>query len=42
MKTLDLFGREKLVVNRERMRSHYTGTEYLIAKLIAEVPMDCR
>ena len=41
MKTLDLFGKEKPVVTRERMRSHYTGTEYLIAKLIAEVPMDC-
>ena len=41
MKTLDLFGREKPVVTRERMKNHYGGTEYLVAKMIAEVPMDC-
>jgi len=40
MKTLDLFGREKPVVMRERMRGHYGGTEYLVAKVIAEVPLD--
>ncbi|GMH63569.1 hypothetical protein TrRE_jg2812, partial [Triparma retinervis] len=40
MKTLDLFGKEKPVVMRERMRGHYGGTEYLIAKVIAEVPLD--
>ncbi|GMH67121.1 hypothetical protein TL16_g04597 [Triparma laevis f. inornata] len=41
MKTLDLFGREKPVVMRERMKNHYGGMEYLIAKIIAEIPMDC-
>jgi len=40
MKTLDLFGKEKPVVMRERMRGHYGGTEYLVAKVIAEVPLD--
>ena len=23
------------------MKNHYGGTEYLVAKMIAEVPMDC-
>ncbi|GMI26040.1 hypothetical protein TrCOL_g4617 [Triparma columacea] len=40
MKTLDLFGKEKPVVMRERMRGHYGGTEYIVAKVIAEVPLD--
>ena len=40
LKTLDLFAREKPVVMRERMRGHYDGAEYIIAKVIAEVPLD--
>ena len=40
MKTLDLFGREKAVVTRERMRSQYTALEYLTSKALAEIPVD--
>ena len=40
MKTLDLLGRERHVVHRERSRRQYGGAEYLLAKLIAELPLD--
>ena len=40
MKTLDLFGREKPVVVRERMRSQYSALEYLLSKALAEIPID--
>lgn len=40
MKTLDLFAKEKPVVQREQHRSQYTSLEYLLAKAIAEIPID--
>ena len=40
MKTLDLLGRERAVVHRERSRRQYGGAEYLLAKLVAELPLD--
>ena len=40
MKTLDIFGREKPVVVRERMRSQYSAWEYLLSKAVAEIPID--
>lgn len=40
MKTINLFGREKSVVNREQMRNHYTSFDYLISKILAEIPLD--
>lgn len=40
MKTLDIFGREKPVVVRERMRNQYSSLEYLISKAVAEIPID--
>ena len=40
MKTLDIFGREKPVVVREKMRNQYSSLEYLISKAVAEIPID--
>ncbi|KAL7452187.1 hypothetical protein ACHAWC_003909 [Mediolabrus comicus] len=40
MKTLDLFARERGVVVREQMRSNYSSLEYLLAKVLAEIPID--
>ena len=40
MKTLELFGKEKSVVTRERMRKQYSGFEYLLSKVLAEFPLD--
>lgn len=40
MKTLDLFAKERPVVDREQMRSQYSSLEYLLAKAIAEIPLD--
>jgi len=40
MKTLDLFAKEKPVVQREQQRRQYTSLEYLLAKAIAEIPLD--
>ena len=40
MKTIDMLGRERPVVGRERARNLYGAAEYLVAKLIAEVPLD--
>jgi len=39
-KALNLFGGEKPIVTRERMRQQYTGFEYLISKSLAELPLD--
>lgn len=39
-KALNLFGAEKPVVNRERTRRQYYGFEYLLSKMIAEIPLD--
>lgn len=40
IKALDMFGSEKPIVNRERMRQQYTGMEYLFSKALAEIPLD--
>lgn len=40
MKTLDVFGRERLVVAREYARGRYDAMEYVLAKLITELPLD--
>ena len=40
MKSLELFGREKTLVTRERMRQQYSGFEYLLSKVLAEFPLD--
>ena len=40
MKTIDLFAKEKPVVRREQYRNQYTNLEYLLAKTIAEIPLD--
>ena len=40
MKTLDLFARERSVVLREQMRCNYYSLEYILAKVVAEIPLD--
>ena len=40
MKTIDLFSKEKPVVQREQQRQQYTSLEYLLAKSVAEIPLD--
>ena len=40
MKTLDLFARERSVVMREQMRCNYYSLEYILAKVVAEIPLD--
>ena len=40
MKTLDLFARERGVVMREQMRCNYFSLEYILAKVVAEIPID--
>jgi hypothetical protein len=40
MKSLDLFAKERRVVLREQMRASYTSLEYIVAKVIAEIPLD--
>lgn len=40
MKTLELFGKEKAVVARERLRRQYSAFEYLLCKILAEIPLD--
>lgn len=40
MKTIELFARERPVVEREQMRSQYSSFEYLFSKAIAELPLD--
>lgn len=40
VKTIDLFAKEKPVVRREQQRNQYSSIEYLLAKSIAEIPLD--
>ncbi len=40
MKSLDLFARERGVVMREQMRCNYFSLEYILAKVVAEIPLD--
>jgi ABC-type multidrug transport system ATPase subunit len=40
VKTIDLFAKEKPVVQREHQRNQYSSLEYLLAKLIGEIPLD--
>ena len=40
MKSLDLFARERSVVAREQMRRNYFSIEYLLCKVVAEIPLD--
>lgn len=40
MKTLDLFAKERSVVMREQMRRTYSPLEYVLAKVVAEIPLD--
>lgn len=40
IKALQLFKRERAVVERERSQQQYTALEYLIAKMTAELPLD--
>ncbi|KAJ8600139.1 hypothetical protein CTAYLR_003486 [Chrysophaeum taylorii] len=41
VRALDLLAEEKPVVGRERERGLYRGSEYVLAKAIAEIPSDC-
>ncbi|CAJ1958572.1 unnamed protein product [Cylindrotheca closterium] len=40
LKTVDLFSKEKPVVQREQLRLQYSSLEYLFSKSIAEIPLD--
>lgn len=40
IKTLQLLKKEKVIVSRERTQGQYTGTEYLLSKSVAELPID--
>lgn len=40
IKALQLFKRERAVVDRERAQGRYSAFEYLLAKLTAELPLD--
>lgn len=40
MKSLDLFAKERSVVLREQLRDNYSSLEYLLAKVVAEIPLD--
>ena len=40
MKTIDLFAKEKPVVQREQQRCQYSSLEYLMSKSLAEIPLD--
>jgi ABC-type multidrug transport system ATPase subunit/ABC-type multidrug transport system permease subunit len=40
VKTIDLFAKEKPIVRREQQRKQYTSFEYLLAKSVAEIPLD--
>ncbi len=37
---MDLFARERSVVMREQMRCNYHSVEYILAKVVAEMPLD--
>jgi ABC-type multidrug transport system ATPase subunit len=40
MKSITLFAQERPVVHREHIREQYTVLEYLVAKVLAELPID--
>jgi ABC-type multidrug transport system ATPase subunit len=40
MKSVTLFARERRVVQREQTREQYSAFEYLVAKFLAEMPLD--
>jgi ABC-type multidrug transport system ATPase subunit len=40
IKTLQLFKKERSVIDRERAQNEYTALEYLLAKTSAELPLD--
>ncbi|CAB9528087.1 Putative white-brown complex homolog protein 30 [Seminavis robusta] len=40
MKTLDVFAKEKPIVQREKNRNLYSSLEYLLSKSVAEIPLD--
>jgi ABC-type multidrug transport system permease subunit len=40
MKTIDVFAKEKPVIQRERRRHLYSNLEYLMSKAFAELPLD--
>lgn len=40
IKTLQLFKRERSVIERERSHQQYSALEYLLAKMCAELPLD--
>ena len=40
IKALQLFKREKSIIDRERLSNQYSSFEYLLAKLCSEMPMD--
>lgn len=40
IKALQLFKKERAIINRERSQGRYTAFEYLVAKLTAELPLD--
>lgn len=39
VKTLNVFPRERMIVNRERAQQSYSTLPYLTAKLVAELPV---
>jgi hypothetical protein len=41
MKTVTMFSQERPVVRRESVREQYSAAEYLAAKALAEMPLDC-
>jgi ABC-type multidrug transport system ATPase subunit len=40
LKTVHLFSKERAVVKREQMRQQYSSLEYLLSKVLAEIPLD--
>jgi len=40
MKTVDVFAKEKPVIQREQTRKLYLNLEYLFGKIVAEIPLD--
>ena len=40
IKALQTFKKERLVIERERVNKHYTAVEYLVAKSVADLPIE--
>ncbi|CAB9504643.1 Putative white-brown complex homolog protein 30 [Seminavis robusta] len=40
VKTIDIFSKEKPIVQRERNRNDYTNLEYILSKALSEFPLD--